>query len=578
MTAAVHFVPVLQFTIRHKVEGAEVCNGTPTYMAPEQLAGREVTERSDIYALGLVLYEIFTGQRAFATADRMVIPSAVSAVKDLDPMIDRAIARCLEPDPSKRPQSALALARMLPGGDLLADALAAGDTPSPEMVAASEDTGALSVRMAVVSMAMVVLGLAGSLLLSGKSSILRLTPFPNSEEILAQKARDIAARLGYTDLPGDQAYSFDYDTDYQNWAERKLRSDQYRAQVTHGQPPLIFFTYRQSPEYLWPKNPFDLIGEDDPPRNIPSMLGIRLDPQGRLIKLSAVPPQLDSENPPAQKMDWNKLLEAAGLDLSRWTPTESREIPLVSFDERAAWTGAYAHTPDLPLRIEAAVWKGRPVSFEVFGPWRRPGPVRMPLQPRAQQSAAERLGTVAATTLLCVVLLGALWLAWRNFRQGRGDTRVSLRLAAAALICDSLAFIVQMHHVPILLEFAHQGDAIAYGLLAAAVVWVLYMALEPYVRRHWPQSLISWTRLLARDVRDPLVGGHILAGTALGAGIAVLFRLTFWLAWQRDAVLVLSPYTINTLRGAGLARGWWRRRLVQSRLQWPHSSCFFCFA
>ena len=74
-------------------------------------------------------------------------------------MIERVIARCLDPDPAKRPQSALALARMLPGGDPLAEALAAGDTPSPEMVAASEDTGALSVRMAVASMAFVVVGL-----------------------------------------------------------------------------------------------------------------------------------------------------------------------------------------------------------------------------------------------------------------------------------------------------------------------------------------------------------------------------------------------------------------------------------
>ena len=43
--------------------------GTPAYMAPEQLAGQPATIQSDLYALGLVLYEIFTGRRAFTGAD-----------------------------------------------------------------------------------------------------------------------------------------------------------------------------------------------------------------------------------------------------------------------------------------------------------------------------------------------------------------------------------------------------------------------------------------------------------------------------------------------------------------------------
>jgi serine/threonine-protein kinase len=51
--------------IADQLSGAEVRNGAPAYMAPDQLRGAEVTAKSDIYALGLVLYELFTGKRPF---------------------------------------------------------------------------------------------------------------------------------------------------------------------------------------------------------------------------------------------------------------------------------------------------------------------------------------------------------------------------------------------------------------------------------------------------------------------------------------------------------------------------------
>ena len=121
-------------------------------MAPEQFTGHETSTRTDIYALGLVLYEMFTGKPAFTivapdllgrVADRCLPISPSSLIPDFDPAIERAILWCLERDPALRPPSVLAMAAALPGGNPLAAALAAGETPSPDMVAAAGDVGSL---------------------------------------------------------------------------------------------------------------------------------------------------------------------------------------------------------------------------------------------------------------------------------------------------------------------------------------------------------------------------------------------------------------------------------------------------
>ena len=90
--------------------------GTPAYMSPEQLAGNAVTARSDLFALGLVLYELFTGKKAYTGIDRDRPPSTPSShVSGLDPAVERVILQCVERDPSHRPASALAVAAALPG-------------------------------------------------------------------------------------------------------------------------------------------------------------------------------------------------------------------------------------------------------------------------------------------------------------------------------------------------------------------------------------------------------------------------------------------------------------------------------
>jgi len=146
----------LASTLDEEGRGPRDLAGTPVYMAPEQIDGAAPTKQSDVYALGLVLYELFTGQPAHvaeslaelrqlhSSSGSLTSPSEV--VRDMDPAAERVILRCLEPDPRDRPMSALSVLAALPGGDPLAALLEAGETPSPELVAASGREGGLDLR------------------------------------------------------------------------------------------------------------------------------------------------------------------------------------------------------------------------------------------------------------------------------------------------------------------------------------------------------------------------------------------------------------------------------------------------
>ena len=108
-------------------------------------------------------------------------------------------------------------------------------------------------------------------------------------------------------------------------------------------------------------------------------------------------------------------------------------------------------------------------------------------------------------------------MAWRNVRSGRGDRRGAFRLASFLFLGILLEGLLYMHHVPTLAElvllFALMQSAAAWGGMA----WLFYIAFEPQLRKRMPESLVSWNRLLAGRFRDPVVGGHLLAGIAVGA-------------------------------------------------------------
>lgn len=526
--------------LAQEFRSGEVLAGTPAYMAPEQLKGKGVTPKSDIYSLGLVFYEIFTGRRAFEAEDLAELlrlhekstPAPPSSwVKGLDPLIERVILRCLEKDPEKRPASAFQVSAALPGGDPLQAALAAGEMPSPEMVAAAGERIGLHPAIAVSCLLAVTVGLVVAALLGRRVRLLERVPLDNPPEVLARKVREIIGQLGYPGQPTNTAYGFAYDRRYLNYIEEVDRSAHRWDRLAQGQPAAVYFWHRESPQHFKVRvhsgqqvtgGPPALgrVTEGDPALVTPGSFGVRLDTLGRLIRFSAVLPSIDESFRPSPQPDWAALFSAAGLDPTRFAPTEPKWMPQAACDTRAAWAGVFPERPEIPLRVEAAAWRGKPVYFEIIGSWAEPETI--PAQTVARGRAAR---VVIRDSLLFAVLIWAVVQARRNLRQGQGDRRGASKLAVFIFMVIILHWVVGAHHVPTVHEYDFLKEVLGWALFYAGALWLAYVAFEPYVRRRWPVALITWNRVLAGGFRDPLVGRELLYGVLAGVIVEIIRHL-----------------------------------------------------
>jgi serine/threonine-protein kinase len=344
---------------------SDLRSGTPAYMSPEQTAGRDVTTRSDIYSLGLVLHEMFTGK---TRKDTPSTPSEL--VKDLDPAIERLILRCLEEEPKRRPSSALSVAMALPGADPIAAALAAGETPSPEMVGASQEKEGLTPRTASLCSAAIVVGVIVVLLFPATARFERTVRLEIPPDALAYRAQETLKQLGYPDRPRTTAYGFECCD--ANALRRANELDPIRRDVilASHRPAIVSFWYRQHQDLLLaePRSgafEIGLVSYDSPPNTEPGMVRLQLDTTGRLIAFEARPTAMDGQVTAAADVVWARLFSAAGLDPARFTTSTPTRLPAMPFDARHAWVGVYAPDRSEPVYVEAAAWQGQPVDFFV---------------------------------------------------------------------------------------------------------------------------------------------------------------------------------------------------------------------
>ena len=524
-------------------------SGTPAYMAPEQLTGQPATIQSDLYAHGLVMYELFTGKRAHSArslierkrelTSEITTPSSV--IKDIDPAIERLILRCLAADQAQRPRSVREVVDALPGGDPLATALAAGETPSPRMVAAAGSEGSLRPVVAVALLAAAVLQIGALLALAWYGKSIQAAGVNRPPVVLAERGRALLRELGIPAQPFT-TNGFEAKTNRLVWVDKNDHAPRRWKRAQRGLP-FVTFWLREEPEPLLNE---DVLGDGRtwtqvPPQSKPGSIVAELDSSGRLVSLLAIASPV--WKPRAN--DWNAMLDAAGWKGLALTPTVPRLLPPSYADARAAWTAR--HPGDgTEIRIEAASLRGVPVFLRVLGPWDEPGK-------NLEETFGRSFGLFLGTLVAIAATLG-VFLAWRNLRLRRGDRTAAIRIGAALFVLNVVAFVLAAdHELAVLHEIGIVVTALAKGLLWASLFCLVYLALEPYVRRRWPDRLISWSRLVRGNWRDPMVGRDVLIGIIGGIGHVTVIAIANLVAEHADTGAWDVPpeeYAISWLAGS----------------------------
>ncbi len=505
------------------LEAASARAGTPAYMAPEQLEAGRVSVRSDIYTLGLILHELFTGKSVFETSDveelkrrhasgSVTSPSSLSEA--VDPAVERVISRCLEAEPEARPQSVYQVLAALPGGDPLAAALAAGETPSPELVANARGAGGLRPAVSIGLLMAVIAFLSITTLLNTATTVMPA----RAPATLSVVAEQILTELGYVDLPAYSVSGYDVNAVLSESLRTSPRSSDELAGLPW--PPRYRYWQRWSAEAFIPSDmhapeEFIIDGPVDAPNRTAT---VAIDSRGRLLALTVPPGFAGAPSAPVGEVDWSPLFDRAELHRDNAVAIPPETPTPVYCDEVVAWRVDGVGDGTTAVTVLMGAVGGRPNYFEFLG-------LREDMAP----NHASMTSVTAVEVFWVVLNVVIIVLAYRNLRAGRSDYRSALR---CALLIAGLYGLMEVLSISVSgANSLHGALGLVNGRGAGHIVlhtvetWLYYLAIEPYVRRIWPRMLVGLLRLLSGRVRDPAVGREMLIGVTIGCGLAALLSL-----------------------------------------------------
>jgi hypothetical protein len=204
--------------------------------------------------------------------------------------------------------------------------------------------------------------------------------------------------------------------------------------------------------------------------------------------------------------------------------------------------------------VTGAALGGRVVYFDVADPAAQPPPRQTWYSRGARSPANEGLLVIFSVALF----VGGGILARRNLRLGYGDVNGARRLTAGIAAAGIVWGVLRAHHVPLPVEeWMFLLTVTGWSLVWAGFAWLTYLSLEPYMRQWWPHTLVSWSRLLAGRVRDPLIGRDVLAGLIGGiAFVGLLIGRAEIARWSGTATAPWDQaYPLEALRSTRYLAG-----------------------